>query len=388
MYSVENNKSERKIKTAVYIAAVIAAAVLISAVSILLCFELSPKCNPERAVKAYVNGAEEMNWKKVYNVSDFGKGKPFTRKAFADYCAENSDALKLINGKIADYEISLDKAEDDLLYYTVDYVDENGTPGSFYMQVRKTADGFWRFDEYKVIPALNSFPCYTVFAPIGTVITVNDVEMELSSVIESVNPITAEKYSYAKYVAEFIPQGEYDLVAKNKMCNDAVQKINVTENNDENALSLEMKLNEESFNELAKSAEELIGIVYNGVRDGSLKAESLPLSKSFTQKKLERLIKNISNEMLKDTGYYKITAFSVDKAQLQSSYSDIILNPQCENKITISYKFDYGYIYESDYKGTGEYTKGSRNDTGYFSIVYTLENGEWKIDEIMEQAWF
>lgn len=382
--SIERKRKNKQINTAIYTLICIVCTLLIILLSFLLYFNVSPRQSPERALASYIKAVNDKNWVKVYNNSEFSTSTLFTQESFSKFCEENPRALYLADENIKKFKLIFNKLENDLYYYTVDYVTESDAKGTLYMNVKKTADGKWRFDEYKAVQHSDAFPSFTVYAPVGTEITINGLNIEPYAVLESTNPVTRKNYSYAKYIAEYIPLGEFDLVAKNAMCDDASQKITVSENSEENSLTLQMKLSENAFNSLSENTKGLISTVLSGVINNTLSTEALPLSKNFTEKKLNDLTENISNEIFAENKNYNITSFRLDKATLQSPLSEIMINSQSESTAALSYKINYSYEYTANGAGTAQ----ARSDEGNFSVVYTIENGEWKIEEMLEQAWF
>lgn len=373
-------KKNKQINIAMYCAICIICAVLIFGLPSFIYFNVSPVRNPEKAVEAYVKGVQQKKWSRLYDIVDLSNSFFEDENAFVKYCNENEAVFTPEIDRIADFKVEADGQNGEGFSYCVHYATENGEADILYVTAERIKDGFGRLDKYRVSVAPKCAQGYTVFAPIGTSITVDEKE------IKQAGTITKENYSYGKYVIDYIPLGEHTLIAKAAGCEDIALKINVTDSNDENSSALEFKISDEAYKKLCEEADGYINTIFKGTIDGSLTAASLPFSAEFKESKWEGFEAQLSSAMLKDAENYKITEFEKTASTLQAKQNEARLSTAEKSMLSISYKFDYSYTCAIGAEGEAE--EETKNESGYINFIYTFENGQWKIDNIFEQAWF
>ncbi len=384
---LEKRKKTKKISRLINIIICILAIILIFIIGTSAYLHFSPARNPKRLLTQYIDCVTSEKWDNIYKKSSIKNSSFFTEETFVEYCKENPNAMALTETKIKDFETELDKVDGNTLYYSVNYVDENGDSNCLYMTVKKVKDGVGKFDKYEVVPVSNYIVSYSIYAPEGTQITFGGKEIKQTEGITKTNSILQNNYSYGLYLAQYIPVGEYTLTAKANTLQDIETKITATSPSEsKNESYLEFTLQEDAFNTLSKNTEEYITTVYDSYINGTLTEKSLPFASTYTKEQLDSLSNSIADEMHTVNPDYKVSSIKVTKTNPRTKYGDFKINCLDENKIEIVYDFDYDYTYNANYQG--QEASDTCSDSGYFAVTYVYQNGEWKIDNILERAWF
>lgn len=361
---------------------VFAALILITAAA----YFIPPYHNPERTVNRFVNSVNEENWKGVYK-SIVANDSPFVDKNdFINYCNENPTAVSITQSHIVDFEIVKDKSENNNYYYSVNYVDENGANGVFYVTVQKVKERFWVFDRYEVVPDFECITSVSVYAPQNSSVYINDNLIQTKETVSAYDSAYDCEYSYDKFTAQYVLSGSYEVSVSNPECTEITQNIDTNENTQ---YFISMPISEEGYNSLCDKSVDYISQFYSGVIDDSIDIASFPLSENFTQERFDGVVSSISEELYKDLEEYNITSINVTECRINTQYdsSKDILGCSEMPVIEVRMEFDYDYTSQS-IKDDGSELTENKNDTGQFNVFYTYENGEWKIIDVSHAAWF
>lgn len=347
---------------------------------------ISPYLNPERIVSRFVNSVNEENWKGVYK-SIVANDSPFVDKNdFISYCNENPTAVSLTQSHIVDFEIVKDKSENNNYYYSVNYVDENGANGVFYVTVQKVKERFWVFDRYEVVPDFDCITSVSVYAPQNSSVYIDDNLLSAKETVSAYDSAYDCEYSYDKFTAQYVLAGSYEVLVSNPECTEITQSIDT---NEDTQYFISMPISEDSYNSICDKSVDYISQFYSGVIDDSIDISSFPLSQNFTQERFDAVVSSISEELYKDLEEYNITSMNVAECRINSQYdsSKDILGCSEMPVIEVRMEFDYDYTSQS-IKDDGSELTEDKNDTGQFNVFYTYENGEWKIIDVSHSAWF
>lgn len=347
---------------------------------------ISPYHNPERMVNRFVNSVNEENWKGVYK-SIVANDSPFVDKNdFISYCNENSTAVSLTQSHIVDFEIVKDKTENNNYYYSVNYVDENGANGVFYVTVQKVKERFWIFDRYEVVPDFDCITSVSIYAPQNSSVYIDDNLLSTKETVSAYDSAYDCEYSYDKFTAQYVLSGSYEVSVSNPECTETTQSIDT---NEDTQYFISMPISEDGYNSLCDKSVDYISQFYSGVIDDSIDIASFPLSQNFTQERFDAVVSSISEELYKDLEEYNITSINVTECRINTPYdsSKDILGCSEMPVIEVRMEFDYDYTSQS-IKDDGSELTENKNDTGQFNVFYTYENGEWKIIDVSHSAWF
>lgn len=347
---------------------------------------ISPYHNPERIVGKFVNSVNEENWKGVYR-SIVANDSPFVDKNdFISYCNENPTAVSLTKSHIVDFEIVKDKFDSNNYYYSVNFVDENGENGVFYVTVQKVKERFWIFDRYEVVPDFECITSVSVYAPQNSSVYIDDNLISTKETVTAYDSAYDCEYSYDKFTAQYVLAGSYEVSVSNPECTEITQNIDT---NEDTQYFMSLPIKEDSYNSLCDKSVDYISQFYSGVIDDSIDIASFPLSQNFTQERFDAVVSSISEELYKDLEEYNITSINVTECRINTPYDSSKDNLGCSEMpvIEVRMEFDYDYTSQSIKYDGSELTE-NKNDTGQFNVFYTYENGEWKIIDVSHSAWF
>lgn len=371
----KNNKKNTAIKilgtTAIVIAAVIA----------VLCIYLftAPSHNPERLVEKYINEISNAEWEKSYSRLYFDKDTPIYDETYINFCNENANEMALAPGKIIDFEINKD-AEDKYspkssrIFYSVNYVLEDGSNGTFYLSVMKTNNKNGKLAEYGILPSQKCFASLKITVPASTEIYVRGIKFNEPK-YENDNCIYEIGYTFADI---------NDIRIINPYCSEIEEMIEVKPG--KNIYDFTPEITEECYNNLCRQTEESITSIYNDIINGNEDFGKYKLSDSYKENGFNDDIKKIKEDVF--MGNYTVSDFKVEEASLKKSFNDIEKRLSSTDKNEIEVKYDFRYSYTVTYDGAdGKSISQTRTGSGYFGIKYALGN-EWYISDISANAWF
>lgn len=383
--AIRKTDKKRKKKTAL----VVKIAVSVFAALILLLFvyfAVTPFHSPARVVDHYIKAAVDEDWGTVYKYTA-AKSSPFvSKKDFVAYCQENPSNVSLTESPIVDFEIINDKTDDKNYYYSVNYVCENKENGVLYLTVNKAREGFWLFDLYEVIPEFDCITPLTVYAPENTTVMIDGKKIVKSETVTGSDSVSNNEYSYLKFTVPYVLKGSYEISAANPNCEKITQTVDTNESNE---CFLSMNINEDTYNKLCENASQYISQFYSGVIDNSIDISSFPVSSDFTAEKFSAVVDSISEELYKSSDNYSITSVTVTDYKVKTDYENANVVFGCQNQIDVEVRFDFNYDYTTkSVKTDGSEITENKSDSGQFNVYYTYENGEWKILDISQNAWF
>lgn len=367
---MKTTRQKNKIKILTAIISII----LITVTSLLLYINLAPIHNPEILLKKYINAVYNEDWKTVYNSITI-KYSPFvTEETFLQYCPK----IRFTQATITDFEAEKIKEENELHYYSINYIADDNSTGTFYLTVKEINKG-----KYAVCPTTGNFGTLSVYSAGTTKITLNDTELSSTDITET-DPITNNQYTLSKFTIEDLLPGTYYLTAENEYFDKITTEIVIDDDCNDAELYLEQTMSENGFNKLCNDSKNIISNIYNGIIHNNLNKETLPLSTSFASEDYDAFINSISDDLCKDNPNYNITEFEITDCKPKNGHKGIKINSKKEDDIDIIFVIDYKYTAQNpDYLGE-QYT-AQKSDTGYFYIQYVLENGSWKINNISQQ---
>lgn len=376
--AVRRSKNARKNLTIKIAGTVIAVIILMLAV--LCCYLFTaPSHNPDRLVKKYVNEINNGEWEKAYSRLCFGQSSPIYEDTFVNFCKENPDAIAFTTGKIIDFDIEKDvEAKDSPLhheiFYSINYVLEDGSNGTFYLSASKTTAKAGKLAKYSIIPSQNCYASLKITVPSATEIRVGDVRFN-EPVIENGNYIYNIDYVFAR---------ETDIHIHNSFSNDIEEFIELKPGL--NTFNFTPEITEECFNKLNEQTKGYITSFYTDVINGKEDFNEYPLSSYYKENGFNTDLEKMKSDVF--FGNYTVSNFAVTKAEPKKSFNDINkqLDGTKKNEIEIKYTFSYSYTctYNDE---AGNPVSVDKTDNGYFSVKYILEN-EWYISDISSEAWF
>lgn len=367
-----NNKKNLTIKIISTITAVIAALAVI-----FCCYIFTiPAHNPSRLIKSYVTEINNSEWEKAYSRLCFENSTIITEENFISFCTENPAAIALANGKIVDFEIEKDKISDDKneIYYSVNYVLEDGNCGTFYLSVIKTSHKIGRLAEYSILPSQSCFSSLTITAPLKTEVSVNGTMLKSPEI----------KDSSLVYTIKYLFADNTEIASKNEFCNNTNETIKLqTGSNNYNVYT---EINEECYNKLCELTKGYITSLYTDVINDKEDFSEYPLNAAYKENGFADDLEQIKADVF--SGNYTISNFTVTEAEPKKAFDEISkqLNGSDNKEIEIKYIFKYSYTYTYNDE-EGNPVSADKTDSGYFDIKYVLENG-WYIKDISSKAWF
>lgn len=357
------------------------AGVVVLAVIAVICIYLftAPSHNPERLVKKYVNEINNAEWKESYSRLYFDKDTPIYDETYINFCKENANEMALAPGKIIDFEINKDTEDSyspksSRIFYSVNYVLEDGTGGTFYLTAEKTNNKAGKLATYGILPSQNCFASLKITVPASTEIYVRGIKFNEPK-YENNTCIYEIGYTFAD---------TNDIRIVNPYCNEIEEMIEVKQG--ENICDFTPEISEECYNNLCKQTEEHITSLYTDVINGSEDFSKYKLLESYKSSGFDKDIEKLKKDVF--MGNYTVSDFKIEESTLKKPYEDIEKKLSSTTKNEIEVKYDFTYSYTVTYKNeSGEDISENRNGSGYFGVKYILSD-EWYISGISAHAWF
>ncbi len=368
----KNNKKNLTIKIISTITSVIAALAVI-----FCCYIFTvPAHNPNRLVKSYVTEINNSKWKKAYSRLCFENSTVINEEDFISFCTENPDAIAFTSGKIVDFEIEKDKVSDDKkeIYYSVNYVLEDKSCGTFYLSAIKTSHKTGKLAEYGILPSQSCFSSLTITAPLKTEVSVNGTVLE--------SPET--KDNSLVYTVKYLFADDTEIASKNEFCNNTNETIKLQAGS--NSYNVCPEISEECYNKLCELTKDYITSLYTDVINGKEDFSEYPLNAAYKENSFADDLEQMKADVF--FGNYTISNFTVTEAEPKKAFDEISkqLSGSGNKEIEIKYIFKYSYTYTYNDE-EGNPVSADKTDSGYFDIKYVLENG-WYINDISSKAWF
>lgn len=371
----KNNKKNLTVK----IISTAAAAIILLLAAMCTYLFAAPAHNPDRLIKTYINEINSGKWEKAYSRLCFGQKSAIYEDTFINFCNENPEAIAFTGGKIVDYDIEKDNESDNSptehkIFYSVNYVLEDGSNGTFYLTAVKTTAKAGKLAKYSVLPNQGCYASLKITVPYATEVRIGSIRFTEPE-IENGNYVYNVDYAFAR---------ETDFHIKNPYCNEMEEFIELKPGL--NTYNFTPEITEECYSNLCKQTEESITSLYTDIISGSEDFSKYKLSNAYRDNQFSNDIEEIKSAVF--MGNYTVSDFHVEEAVLKKSFADINkqLNSSAPNEIEI--KYDFKYSYKITYDGAdGEPVSAVRTGNGYFGIKYILGN-EWYINGISANAWF
>lgn len=348
--------------------------------ALLIYFFTAPLHNPQRLAAKYIDEINSGEWEKAYSRLYFENSTTIDKEAFINYCNENPQSISFTDGKIIDYAIEKDTESNYIpnctrIFYSVNYVLEDGNHGTFYLSAEKTNNKSGKLAEYSILPSQKCYASLKITAPEATSVTVNGINLD-NPVTENDNIAYEIKYNFDQAL---------NLHFRNPYCNEADETIELKPGINEYNFTPE--ITEECYNNLCKQAEECIASLYTDIINGSTDFGKYKLLKAYKNSGFNADIEKIKSDVF--MGNYSVSDFNIEEALPKKSFADIDkqLSGTGDNEIDIKYDFRYSYTIAYNKDDDNPVTE-NRAGEGYFSVQYKLCANEWYINNISASAWF
>lgn len=369
----------KKKNTAIKILGTIA--IVIIAVIAVLCIYLftAPSHNPQKLAAKYVDEINSGKWEKAYSRLYFENSTAVDKEAFINYCNENPQNVSFTDSKIIDYDIEKDTEDSygpksSRIFYSVNYILEDGTSGTLYLTVEKTNSHHGKLAEYGILPNLKCFASLKISVPPTAAININGIEFN-DPVTENQSCIYEIKYNLAQTT---------DIQIYSPFFKDMNETLELKSGTSEYSFSPE--ITEECYNNLCRQTEESITSIYNDIIEGNEDFSKYKLSDSYRENGFGNDIESIKKNVF--MGNYAVSDFKVEEVSLKKSFEDIEKHLSGENENIIDVKYDFRYSYTVTYEDAdGQSISQTREGDGYFGMKFVLGN-EWYINDISTNAWF
>lgn len=356
----------------------VASVLLILAAFAAAYLHFSPKHNSEMLVKSYIHYIAEKDWEAVYAIMPL-EDSFILETDFINFCNNNPNAMDFASSPISDFVIEKDMEDNDFIYYSVNYVAQDNTNGTFYITVEK--------DEHKIIPTSKNICSLTIYAPDKSTVSLNGKALDKPEQLSAGDSENGSNYYFCSYTVDYILTGTYELKAENEFFEpvETTFEINPGEKKE---IYVESSMNENTFNALCGITAEYINNIYSNIISGNSDYSSIIVSEYYAANGFNDDI-NILAKDINYTNNINVTDFKLTASESAKPFNEYktIINCGEKSKIQIRLNYDYSYTYTSD-NYVGKAFTESRNDSGYFYADYVYENGSWKLCEISGKAWF
>lgn len=378
------DKQEKKKKRKLIITFVIVIAVLaISAAAVMIYPLLSSAHNPNRFVEKYVKDALNNDWMEVYSDMPYIDSPFISYEGFMDYINANPKENPLDNADPDSFIIEQESTENDLYYYSVDFLDKNQEWQTSYITVKKVKDRFWKYDKYKIIPNQDLICEAKIYAPNGAKIHIDGIEITNISEEKGLDPQTGKEISYSVFTSDYMFSGEHDITAEMAGCDSYENKINVSKENAD--IYLELRVSEDNYNNLCATAKSAVQAVYSSAVGEDADTGSLTFSSSFGENGFNTLVKETGEFVYASTDGISVSGIQITSTKMSSEYEpDIFVTYNESDEININFSFEYKYKISNNIENTSE----EKYNTGYASVKFEYENSVWAIDNIAVRAFF
>lgn len=365
------------------ISAALCAAVIIIAAAVMIYPVLSPKHNPEKFVESYVEAVSHQDWNLVFKFLPAFDSPFITREAFCEYLSAHPDETPLAGVRAESFIIEPEKADGDTIHYSVDFIDDNGDWKTLYFKIKKTKDGFWKYDTYRAIPSAKLICQADIYAPAGSKLFVDSIEIAQIGSETATDPETGKEISYSVFRTDYMFAGGHEIKAQ---CEGFEEyKENISVNSDNNLFFVSYKMSEACFEGICTSAKNAVESIYDhacGQGDG---IDAAMLSADFGKNGINELYDEIKNSIYDSDKYISVSDFKIDNTEIKTEYgTDSETSYNYGGACTVNFSFDYSYKVSNEFETTSE----NRADSGYAAVRFIYENSKWVIDDIAVRAIF
>lgn len=384
----KNNKEEgnklRNSKKKRLIAVIISIVLLILiAVTVLLVYPIvSSKHNPEKYIDAYIQCLSEKNWDEAYNFMPSIDSPYINKESFKQFIEANSVDTLFSGSKAGSYVIEKEYTGDKFTSYTIDYIDAEGNWKTVHARIKMVKDGFWKYDEYRVIPSRNLICDADIYVPAGAKVFVDSVEVQNSQSTTMTDSKTGKDIPVSVFTTDYMFSGEHEIKVQCEGFNDYIKTEKI--NKDSYIFYIPLTMSEDQYSKLYNRAQEAVNNLYSYACGGESGIDAAELSERFSGDSVNALYDEIKDSVYDSNKYIDITDFSVSQATLKSQFGDIAVSCSSSAECYINFEFDYKYKITNSFDSESE----NRTDTGSASVKYVYENSKWVIDDIAVRAVF
>lgn len=384
----KNNKEEdnkrRSSKKRRLIAVIISIVLLILiAVTVLLVYPIvSSKHNPEKYIDAYIQCLSEKNCDEAYNFMPSIDSPYINKESFKQFIEANSVDTLFSGSKAESYVIEKEYTGDKFTSYTIDYIDAEGNWKTVHARIKMAKDGFWKYDEYRVIPSRNLICDADIYVPAGAKVFVDSVEVQNSQSTTMTDSKTGKDIPVSVFTTDYMFSGEHEIKVQCEGFNDYIKTEKI--NKDSYIFYISLTMSEDQYSKLYNRAQEAVNNLYSYACGGESGIDASELSERFSGDSVNALYDEIKDSVYDSNKYIDITDFSVSQATLKSQFGDIAVSCSSSAECYINFEFDYKYKITNSFDSESE----NRTDTGSASVKYVYENSKWVIDDIAVRAVF
>ena len=379
----EDNKrpsSKKKRLIAVIISIVL---LILIAVTILLVYPLvSSKHNPEKYIDAYIQCLSEKNWDEAYNFMPSIDSPYINKENFKQFIETNSVDTLFSGSKAGSYVIEKEYTGDKFTSYSIDYIDAEGNWKTVHARIKMVKDGFWKYDEYRVIPSRNLICDADIYVPAGAKVFVDSVEVQNSQSTTMTDSKTGKDIPVSVFTTDYMFSGEHEIKVQCEGFNDYIKTEKI--NKDSYIFYIPLTMSEDQYSKLYNRAQEAVNNLYSYACGGESGIDAAELSERFSGDSVNALYDEIKDSVYDSNKYIDITDFSISQATLKSQFGDIAVSCSSSAECYINFEFDYKYKITNSFDSASE----NRTDTGSASVKYVYENSKWVIDDIAVRAVF
>jgi len=384
----KNNKEEdnkrRSSKKRRLIAVIISIVLLILiAVTVLLVYPIvSSKHNPEKYIDAYIQCLSEKNWDEAYNFMPSIDSPYINKESFKQFIEANSVDTLFSGSKAGSYVIEKEYTGEEFTSYSIDYIDAEGNWKTVHARIKMVKDGFWKYDEYRVIPSRNLICNADIYVPAGAKVFVDSVEVQNSQSTTMTDSKTGKDIPVSVFTTDYMFSGEHEIKVQCEGFNDYIKTEKI--NKDSYIFYIPLTMSEDQYSKLYNRAQEAVNNLYSYACGGESGIDASELSERFSGDSVNALYDEIKDSVYDSNKYIDITDFSVSQATLKSQFGDISVSCNSSAECYINFEFDYKYKITNSFDSESE----NRTDTGSASVKYVYENSKWVIDDIAVRAVF
>lgn len=339
----------------------------------------SPQYNPKRLLTEYINAVYSNDTETLYKYSVLRNSAFISKEDFM----KNALPQRFTEENLADFQIEKVKKETNgIQNFSISYLAEDGSSGTFYMAVENSDSGFFGLHKYLVCPDSNKINSLTVYAPAGATVSLNGTVLEYD--IYKTDELISES-NFEKFNIKYLLPGSYSIKSESSLCQPCEDKFEIDANGSTNEYYIYQNLSQSVFEKLCGLTENNMNSIFSAAANQNFTDLKKLFSTDFIENKFDHYIEDLSEYFFISSKSYNITDVEIYDIKPQLEYSSVRMSYLTE--INIPFTFNYKYTAESpDYNG--EKYNSQKADSGILYIQYILENGEWKINTITQQIWF
>lgn len=356
--------------------------IILTAVIVLVYPLVSSKHNPDKYFEAYMECLANQEWDKVYDFMPSTDSPYITEENFKKFIEANPIDTLLSGSNSASYVIEREKTEDDKIYYSIDYIDSEGNWKTVHARIKMVKDGFWKYDEYRVIPSKKLICDADIYVPAGAKVFVDSIEVQNPKSITMTDSETGKDIPVSAFTTDYMFSGEHEIKVQCEGFNDYIKKENISIDN--YIFYIPLTMSQDQYSKLFDRAQTDVKALYDYACGGETGIDSSELSSDLSGDSVNSLYDEIKESVYAGNKYIDITDFEISETKLKSQFGDIAVSCSNSAECYINFEFDYSYKITNNFDSASE----QRTDTGYASVKFVYENSKWVIDDIAVRAVF